>query len=181
MDDIVKLLWCRDERALELLVSHYEPLCRQIILGLLGDTQEIEEALSDVWFQVWNRVPPAKPKYLRAYLAKTARNTALHYLERQQAQKRRGVTVLFDELAECIPDSFLERPTEGSELGDILNQFVHSLHGEERSIFLGRYYFGESIPELVASHECPENHIAVKLLRTRKKLRAILEKEGYKL
>lgn len=179
MDDIVRLLWRREEQALELLDKQYGRLCHRIISGFLENTQETEEALNDVWFRVWNSIPPAKPKYLRAYLAKTARNTALHYIEREQAQKRNGITVLFDELSECIPDSCLDRPTEGSELRDILNGFVRSLHGEERSLFLGRYYFGESTRELAQSHRCTENHVAVKLFRTRQKLRTILEKEGY--
>lgn len=178
MDEIVKLLLQRDEQALALLQNQYSKFCRQIISGLLTSIQDTEEALNDVWFRVWNSIPPAKPKYLRAYLAKTARNTALHYIERDKAQKRSAVTVLLDELAECIPDPAQE--IHGSELGDILNSFVRSLHDEERSFFLRRYYFGESIKEIAEAHDCQENRVAVTLFRIRKKLRGVLEKEGYK-
>ena len=181
MDEIVKLLWQRDERALELMKAQYGGLCQYIISGFLNNVQETEEAMSDVWFRLWNSIPPAKPKYLRAYLAKTARNTALHYIEREQAQKRSGITILLDELSECIPDQNWQRSIDGSELRDILNDFVRSLHGEERSLFLRRYYFGESIRELADGHNCSESSVTVMLFRTRKKLRALLEKEGYEI
>lgn len=181
MDEIVNLLWKRDEQALNIMEKHYGGFCHRIITGLLSSIQDAEEALNDVWLKVWNSIPPANPKYLRAYLAKTARNTALHYIEREQAQKRSGVTVLLDELAECIPDYASTQEMDMVILKDVLNRFVRSMHGEERSIFLRRYYFGESVKEIAAAHNCSENRVAVALHRTRNKLRSFLEKEGYKV
>lgn len=179
MDEIVKLLWQRDEQAIKQMENQYGGFCRRIIAGLLGNIQDAEEALNDVWLKAWNSIPPAKPKYLRAYLAKTARNTALHYLEREQAKKRSGVMVLLDELAECIPDSAATREMDSVILKDIINRFIRSIHGEERSIFLRRYYFGESIKNIAKSHNCSENNVAVMLHRTRNKMKTFLEREGY--
>ena len=130
---------------------------------------------------MWKSIPPAKPKYLKAYLAKTARNTALHYIERENAQKRNGFTILLDELAECIPDLEASSYIDAHELKDLLNTFVRSLAIEERSYFVRRYYFGENIKQIAAANNSTENSVAVALYRTRKKLRALLEKEGYKL
>ena len=161
--------------------KQYGDFCKRIIVSLLGNIQDTEEALNDVWFKTWNSIPPAKPKYLRAYIAKTARNMAIHYIEREQAKKRNGVKVLLDELAECIPDSASMQEMDVVILKDVINRFIRSIHGEERSIFLQRYYFGESVKEIAASHKCSENRVAVTLHRTRDKLRSFLEKEGYKV
>lgn len=177
MDEIVSLLWQRDERALSLLETQYSGFCRRIIGGLLDSAQDAEEALNDVWLKVWNAIPPAKPKYFRAYLAKAARNTSLQYMERAQAQKRSGVTVLLDELAECIPDHASRQPVDSVQMRDLLNRFVASLRTEERSIFLNRYFFGASIQEIAAAQHYTENRVSVILYRTRNKLRDFLEKE----
>lgn len=179
MDEIVKLLWQRDEKALEKMSLEYGGFCRQLVSRFLCNHQDGEEALADVWFQIWNSIPPAKPKYFRAYLAKAVRNTALHYLEKNKAQKRSGVTVQLEELAECIPDLSMEREVELNFLKDVLNRFVRSLHGDERSFFVRRYYYGQSIREIAQGCKCTENRVAVTLHRVREKLRTLLEKEEY--
>ena len=179
MDEIVSLLWQRDEQALSLLENRYSGFCRRIIAGLLDSVQDREEVLNDVWLRVWNGIQPARPKYFRAYLAKTARNTSLRYLERAQAQKRSGITVLLDELAECIPDQTTRQPLDSVQIRDLLNRFVASLRTEEREIFLQRYFFGASIQEIAAARQYSENRVSVSLHRTRNKLRDFLEREGY--
>ncbi len=181
MDEIVNLLWQRDEQALSMMETQYGGFCRRIIASLLHCVQDAEEALNDVWLNVWNSIPPAKPKYLRAYLAKAARNTALNYIERGQAQKRSGITVLLDDLAECIPDNTSSGEMDAVVLKDTLNRFVRSIHGDERRMFLRRYYFGESVKDIATAHKRSEGSVAVTLHRTRKKLRVFLESEGYKV
>lgn len=179
MDEIVTLLWQRDEQALSQMEYQYGGLCRRILAGILPCVCDAEEALNDVWLRIWNSIPPAKPKYFRAYLAKTTRNTALHYLEHTQAQKRSSVTVLLEELAECIPDPSVVPEPERIALKEVLNRFVRSLKKKERSFFVRRYYFGESIQEIAKSSGCTENSVSVTLFRTREKLRLLLQQEEY--
>lgn len=179
MADIIELLERRDEQGLVLLKDTYSDYCYSIIYRLLRDHEQTEEALSDVWLQIWNSIPPARPQRIRAYLAKTARNTALHYIERKQAQKRSGMTVLLDELEECIPDPRWEQGTE--ELKELLRGFVCGLEPEEQRIFMRRYWYGSTIEELAKAFHCSENRITGILFRTRKKLRKHLGKEGYEV
>lgn len=179
MDEIVELLWQRDERALDRMIREHGPFCHRLARRFLNSREDVEEALNDVWYQIWNGIPPAKPKYFKAYLAKTIRNTTIHYIEKNTAQKRSGVTVLLDELAECIPDSAAEHKLEEVFLKDLLNRFVRSLHGRDRSFFVRRYYYGQTLREIAAAGECTENHVAVSLYRTRGKLKKLLQEEGY--
>ena len=178
MADIIELLERRDEAGLVLLKEKYADYCYSIIYGLLRDHSQTEEALSDVWLAIWNSIPPARPLRLRAYLAKTARNTALHYLRYDNAQKRTAVTVLLDELAECIPDP---RWQSENELKELLREFVNGLDPETQRIFLRRYWYNHSIKELAKATHFSESRITGILFRTRKKLRNFLEKEGYRV
>lgn len=181
MADILDLLEQRNPLALELLQQQYGNYCQTIIGGILNHPQETEEALSDVWLQVWNAVPPLKPLCLQAYLAKTARNIALNYLKRNHAQKREALTVLFDELSDCIPDLRWEAQIQHQDLRDSLNAFLRSLPQQERRIFLCRYWYGDSINQLTQRFHCSQSKVTSMLFRTRKKLRKHLEKEGYRI
>ena len=174
---IVAQLARRDEEALLHLRDRYEVYCLTIARRLLRSEQAAEECVSDVWLAVWRS--EAVPTDLRAYLARVTRNIALHYLEREGAQKRGGVTVLLDELAECIPDPLRERETDGLFLREVLNDFVRGLKPEERELFVKRYWYGYSVGELAALRGWQENRVSAILSRLRKKLRKRLEKEGY--
>ena len=178
MADIIELLERRDERALELLRSSYGDYCYAIILRLLGDEQEAEEALSDVWMQVWNAIPPARPRHLKAYLAKTARNIAINRIRRDSAAMRSGTTVLLDELAECLPDKHWEDRERSQEVREALSGFLHSLPRQERTIFVRRYWFGETVPELSREFHHSESKVTSLLHRLRKRLKKHLEQEG---
>ena len=176
MADIIELLERRDEAGLALLKELYSDYCYSIIYGLLRSHEQTEEALSDVWLAVWNAIPPARPLRLRAYLAKTARNTALHHLRRETAQKRSAATVLLDELSECIPDP---AASPDIDLRLALRDFVEGLEPEDRRVFVRRYWYGETTAAIAAELRTPESRVTGILCRTRKKLKKTLEKEGY--
>ena len=178
MADIIELLERRDEKALELLRFHYGDYCRAILQRLLGSREETEEALSDVWLQVWNAIPPARPRHLKAYLAQTARNTAINRIRRDNTAMRSGTTVLLDELAECLPDRSWEDWEQANAIRDILNGFLHSLPQQERTIFVRRYWFGETVPELARAFHYSESKVTSLLHRLRKRLKNHLEQEG---
>lgn len=178
MADIIELLERRDEQGLALLKEKYADYCYSIIYHLLRDHEQTEEAVSDVFLRIWNSIPPARPLRLRAYLAKTARNIALDYIKRNSAEKRSAVTVLLDELAECIP---AREEVEGDALKEILREFVNDLPSEEQWIFLRRYWYGAAIEEIAKAMHCTESRVTGILFRTRKKLRKHLEKEGYQV
>ncbi|MBR6825101.1 MAG: sigma-70 family RNA polymerase sigma factor [Oscillospiraceae bacterium] len=177
MTDIVALLEARDERALQLLKDEYSNYCYTILYGILRDHGETEEALNDLWLRVWNSVPPAKPRCLRAYLAKVSRNIALDRLKFQGAKKRGTSSLPLDEIAEILPSRLSE--TEQADLRDVLNRFVKALPTEEQRIFLRRYWYNETVEELAEAFHCSQSRITGILFRTRKKLRKFLKKEGY--
>ena len=63
----------------------------------------------------------------------------------------------------------------------ILREFVETLEPEAKRVFVRRYWFGSTVGELAKASHCSETRITGILFRTRKKLRKLLEKEGYEL
>lgn len=175
--ELLEKLVVRDETALIQLQKKYGTYCQSIAMRILKDTQEAEEVVNDALLQVWERIPTAKPSNLKLYLAKTVRNTALHCIEFRNAQKRSGIHVQLDELAECIPGKLADCDAEIIVLRDALSSFLRGLKPEYRRMFVGRYWYGDSVHDLAQEFQCSENRVGVVLHRCRKQLKKYLEKE----
>ncbi len=175
--EILEGLKKRDEEALLNLHNTYRSYCSSIICRFLEDKNQQEECLSDVWLALWENAEPILD--LRAYLAKTARNTALHYLRKNSAQKRSAPLLLLDELSQCIPDPMGSMAIEGRALRELLERFLRSLSKTERCLFLRRYWYGYSLSELAEELGWQEAKVNSMLYRLRKKLKKALEKEGF--
>lgn len=176
--ELIALLYARDEKALATLQEQYTAWCGSVISRLLRNEDDTQEALNDLWLQIWNSIPPAQPENLKAYLAKAARNTAIHYMEREGAQKRKHVSVLLSELSDCVPDPASNNHADTAELREALNSFVRGLPQREREVFVCRYWYGESITELQARTGWTQSKLTSLLLRLRRRLKKQLEKEG---
>ena len=176
--ELIALLQARDEQGLALLQERYGALCAGIMRRLLDGEEDLREAENDLWLQVWNSIPPAQPENLKAYLAKAARNTAIHRLERENAQKRKHVSVLLSELSDCVPDPAADREADAALLREALNGFVRGLPQRERTVFVYRYWYGESISELQIRTGWTQSRLTSLLLRLRRRLKNHLEKEG---
>lgn len=85
---ILKMLNRRDERAIYEMDAEYGPLLKKIIRQIIATPEDAEECLNDTYLHMWNSIPPASPKNLRAYLCKAARNLALDRCKYQSRKKR---------------------------------------------------------------------------------------------
>ena len=145
----------------------------------MGNKEECEECINDTYLKAWNTIPPQKPKFLFAYLAKTCRFICFGKFDYNNAKKRKGETIsLTDELLECIPNSLNESSIESNILKEVLENFLDGLSKEKRLIFMRRYWFFESIEEIANRFNISEGKVKTSLYRTRTKLKLYLEKEG---
>ena len=182
MDDnaIIELYFQRNESAVRETAVKYGGFIRYIAFGITGNNEEAEECENDTYLKIWNSVPPERPEYFKAYIGKIVRNCAIGIWRKNTASKRNcGITVLLDELSECIPskenveNEFLVRET-----GEIINTFLGSLPKEDRAVFILRYYYGDSIKNIAEKTARSPSQISSELFRLRKKLKKELEKEG---
>lgn len=178
---IVDLFFSRDQQAIQQTDKKYGRLCYQIAWNILSSREDAEESVSDTYLKAWETIPPTRPVFFYAYLAKICRFLSMGKLDWNNAAKRKAeVVTLSDELACCIPDVSREQQLQSQELGALLNDFLGTLSDENRRIFLRRYWYGESIGEIAQRFRLGESNVKTKLMRTRNALRAFLEKEGVK-
>ncbi|MBQ9910505.1 MAG: sigma-70 family RNA polymerase sigma factor [Lachnospiraceae bacterium] len=182
MDDktIKELLFSRSERGLEELDKAYGKLCRRIALNILGDPNDAEECINDAYFAVWNRIPPADPESLPAYLSRIVRNICIDRLRRNTAEKRNtAYSFAMEELMEDIPAfSDVEEEVLQHELIKEIASFVRALPEENQFLFVQRYWLTESVPDIARAIGRSSHYVSVKLFRIRKKLAEYLAEKG---
>lgn len=176
---IIALFWDRNEDAIQETDRAYGVRLHVLSDRILRNEQDAQESVSDTYLKTWETIPPQRPTYFFAYLAKLCRNFSLARLQWQSAAKRSAQVVeLTREMAECIPDDSQKRKLEGEELGQLLNEFLDSLSSENRLIFLRRYWYADSVREIAERYQISESKVKTQLHRTRKKLQQFLEGEG---
>lgn len=181
-DEIIRLLFGRDESGLKELSKEYNSYCTKIAFNILGVREDAEECVNDTFLTAWKTIPPNSPEKLSAYLGKLVRNNAINKLERNRALKRGngGCEAVLDELEEIIPSkSSVEQGFEAKELMEEINTFLRGQSPQKRKIFALRYFCCNSVRDIAATQGISENSVSVTLNRIRKKLKAHLEKKGY--
>ncbi len=184
MDDsaIIALYWQRDEEAIRQTQYRYGHRLSQLANRILEDSQDAQEIVSDTYLKAWQTIPPQRPVYFFAYLARICRFLAFGILDRRNAQKRRAdMVALTAELELCIPDTRQADRLEGEEIGRVLTCFLNAQDPESRTIFLRRYWFAQPVREIALELGCTQSKIKTRLHRTREKLREYLAKEGIAL
>lgn len=186
MDDkaIIDLYFNRDEQAVRETVLAYGEYCRTVAGNILQNPQDAEEAVADTWLNVWNSIPPQKPRFLKLYLAKITRNIALNTYREQSAQKRGGgqVVLALEELGECVSHSdSVDSRVDERLLRDAIQSFLQRISKKDRMIFVRRYFFLEDTPTIAQRYGLKESNVLLILSRTRTKLKDYLIKEGYAL
>ena len=86
---------------------------------------------------------------------------------------------MLEELAECVPGGDEpEEILEAAVLREALNAWLAGLSLRERQLFVNRYFYVRTIPEIAERAGMSRANVSACLYRLRKKLRTHLEKEG---
>ena len=181
-EQIIELYFRRDQDAIVQTELAHGAKLNALANRILMNHEDAQECVNDTYLKTWDTIPPQRPNYFFAYLAKICRNLALSVLEWKSAAKRSGeVLSLSQEMEMCIPDPAYERRLEGEELGELLNRFLESLSYENRVIFLRRYWYLDTIGEIAERCGISQSKVKTQLHRTRAKLHAFLDKEGIRV
>lgn len=180
MDDkeIVAMYFERDEKALSKTMEQYGTTLMRFASRFLKDKRDVEECVNDTYVKAWNSIPPNRPDHLLAYLAKICRNTAFNIIEKETAQKRNAQLVeLTTEMAECLPD---RSNTDSSDdrISELINEYLSTLNKDKRIVFIGRYWYGESISAISEKTGFSESKVKSMLHRTRSGLKTYLNEKG---
>lgn len=183
MDDrsIIALFQKRDEKAIKETDAKYGGYIYTVSYNILRNNEDSEECKNDTYLDTWYSIPPANPTFFSAFLAAIARRISIDMLRRKSADKRGGgeTVISINELDECIPsDKNINDELENERIAKIISDFLGSLPADECDVFMRRYWYFDTIEEICTAYGFGKSKVKTMLMRTRKKLRSHLEKEG---
>ena len=169
--EILGLFWQRSESALAEVQKKYGRMLRKIAAKIAGSETAAEECLNDTLMILWQNIPPARPENIQAYSCKVIRNLAFKRLTYDLAQKRSiNASVPLEELESAVADAGAEYDLQRQEVLLIIEDLLNGLSREARTVFLKRYYFMDTVPEISRDLGISEAKIKSILVRSRKKL-----------
>lgn len=181
-EKIVALYWNRDEKAIEETAAKYGRYCYSIAYNILESHEDAEESVNDTYAGAWNAMPPHRPAVLSAFLGKITRRISIDKWRRRNSEKRGGgeTAMVLEELKDCIaPDGDVQAKLEGKLLTETVKEFVAGLSATEQKVFLCRYWYLDSTEAIAKRFGFSQSKVKSMLHRTRAKLRAALNKEGF--
>lgn len=183
-EKIVELYWNRDEAAVAKTQSKYGRYLTKIAYNILTDMEDSLESVNDTYMHAWKSIPPHRPNQLSTYLAKITRRVSIDILRKKSRDKRipSEYTFSLSELDDVIPGGkSVESQLEVEELGKAINAYLKTISPEAKRLFVGRYFFLDSLKDVAKYCDMSESKAKSMLYRTRCGLKAYLEKEGYYL
>ena len=181
-NEIIELYFSRDEKAIKETAKSYGKYCHAVANNILGNPSDAEECVNDTYLRAWNAIPPERPRELKLFLAKITRNLALNRYFAAKSEKRGGgeMTVALSEVEDFISDgASLDEGICAKELAAHLRRFLLTQSSRDRAIFVCRYFYFESVPDIAAAKGISENNVYLILSRMREKLKKYLQNEGY--
>lgn len=172
---LLELYQARSEDAIKATQEQYGAYCKKIADNILGNEQDVEECLSDVWLKVWNAIPPQTPEHFKGWLATVTRNSALT-LCRRYAREPQSTGEAALELSLALAEDPDER-VDKRLLGEAISRFLIQEPPHIRIAFLRRYWYGDSIDETARFMGWGQGKTKTVLFRTRKKLKEYLMRE----
>lgn len=184
MDDekLISALKRRKKYALQSCISKYQKnvaLTVEAAAGTLLSREDKEEIVADVFIALWQSAEQINDQaYLsiKPYLCRIARNKTRNALRRQGARRSLSLP-----LEEDLIVSTGEELSEGlirQELQDTLKELILSLDQESQSCFIKYYYYQLPIRMIAEETGISEPAVKVKLFRSRKRMRKLLEERG---
>ena len=182
--DIVEMYWQRNESAIKETTKKYSAYLSKIANNILFNPEDTKECVNDTYLAAWNSMPENKPSVLSTYLGKIARHISIDLYRRKNRQKRYAseYALSLSELGDCFKDTTtVEQEQEYKLLEEIINVFVRSLPVDSRRVFIGRYYFFDSVKTISDYCGISESKVKTMLYRIRQNLKEYLVKEGFEL
>ena len=177
---IVQRLWERDESAISAVSEKYGSYCNEIARNITGNQQSADECVNDALLELWEAIPPNRPKHLMSFIGKIVRNNALNMVKGMMAKKRGGgeYQLVLDELDEVASDYSVELTAERHEILNAITDFLNHISAKQRTVFVLRYWYCCDIADISQIVGVPETSVYSILRRVRKKLIDNLKNRG---
>lgn len=174
-------LQSREESALAELYDHLAPWVLGLAERMLGDLDEAEEVLSDVFVQIWSRIDQhdAQRGPLVPWVLSIARNRALDLLRRRRRWRRkleRAETVRLAEGADAVDShESAEAAVPGWPVHRAVHQALAGLPEEQRRMVQLSYFEGLSHAEIAQRTNTPLGTVKTRMRLAHQKLEEALQ------
>lgn len=167
-----------DPSALASIIDRYAGYASTIVRNIIGaymKSEDIEEAVSDVFVRIWHHAAQIQDNCvtLKSYLAAIARNEALKKLRGYRPQ----LVPLEDDVL-FVDDA--NAPLERSEKKQVLEWALSLMGEQDREIFVRHYFFMEKTSAIARQLGMNESTVRSRLSRGRGYLRQALLEGGYR-
>ena len=183
-EKIVSLYWQRDEAAIRETEEKYDRYLTKIAQNILNNHEDSRESVNDTYLAAWDSMPPHRPTVLSTYLAKLTRRISIDIFRHRNRQKRQAseYAISLSELEDCVSGgNTTEEIVNVKLLADAIGIYLRTLPADARNLFIGRYYYLDSLKEAAAYCGMTESKAKSLLHRTRLGLKDHLTKEGFDL
>lgn len=181
--DIIRLLWIRDELAIEQLENNYGRYCRQISWEIVQNREDVGECLNDTWWKTWCSIPENKPDSLRAYVARITRNLSLNKVIHNQAWKRGygKISTIEKEVGDLIGEDVISRMIDRDDFVRRMDEFLNRQSQIDRMIFVLRFWYMKTPKEIAREMDMKEKTVYNTLYQMRKRFRDYWEQSESQL
>lgn len=170
--EIIDLLIQKNEKGIDALLKHYEPLMRYIINPILPNAEDQEDCLSEITMRVWEKIE--QYDYGRgswnAWLTAVSRNIALNYTRSRSHEHTAGEIPENTPSPETTPEEMVIRQERQAALSRALGK----LSPKERVLFYRKYYYLQSTAQIASELGMSERAVEGRLYRLKKRLRKLL-------
>ena len=180
-EQIIDLYFSRDESAIKETDRKYGRMLYGIAYNVLHDKQDCEECRNDAYLSAWKAIPPAKPRSLCAFLSVIIRRISINRYYSESAKKEipSEMALSMEECSDFL-SSFdsLEDTVSAKELGSMINDFVNSLPAKKRYVFMGRFWFFDSVKDIAIELNTSESNVYKEIAKIKAELKEYLETRG---
>jgi len=152
----------------------YSSRLYRLAFGLLGNREEAEDAVQEVYLKLWNmRKELEKYSSIEALSVRIMRNLCLDVLRKRKTIREMQEST---DKAESIEQNDPSDIMELGERAEILNKLINQLPEPQRSLVYYRHIEGKEYQEIGEMMEMKENAIRVSISRARQQLREMIKK-----
>jgi len=166
-DRIITLVIAKDHKAFEQLIIQYKDYVYSVILSIVKDVHQAEEATQDTFMKVFRSIGNFKrDSKLSTWIYRIAYRTGLDYLKKKKR--------FFSDVTEhhdIKSSTDLEKDLHQLSLLEFVKDFINKLPAEEATVMSLFYIQQRSIKEVQAVTGLTETNIKTKLFRSRRSLR----------
>jgi RNA polymerase sigma-70 factor, ECF subfamily len=172
-DELMEAIVNREDSALETIYKRYASLLRTVIMGVIRDESDVDDVLTDVLIQVWERGDRYNPneKGLRGLLVTLARRRAFDRLRRRAAYRRATESLKLDAENPLICETVtISNRVENQDLSELLHRVIGDLPEAQKEVIDLAFFKGMSQREIAAKRRISLGTVKTRIHLAQRKL-----------